>query len=403
MRIKCFSQNRYQSLNNNFCCTNCNSKDKKEYVEGINLDNYPSAIYQRINVNRYREQDLTEKKAKKIHDCLIGGALGDAFGRPVEILKNDQIKEYYGKDGIQDLATVGLKARITDDTQMTMYTADGLIKSMIKNPDSKEPDYEIIYKSYQDWYKTQTEEFCDTKRKGLLNEMPDLYSPVGPGKTCLGSLKLGIRGSIEKPINNSNKCGGIMRVAPVGLAYDDPEIAFKVGAECAAMTHGGPEAYLPAGFYAALISEIANGKDIDKAAIDSLNILSKYDNHEKTYNLLSKAMNLSQSDVPSDEAILSLGSGFYGDEAMAISLYSALKEPDNLKNALILAVNHSGDSDSTGSITGQIVALSKGIDTVPKEWIDSLEMSELLKNLAKDLASPIDIKNKESKYPLEYV
>jgi ADP-ribosylglycohydrolase len=84
---------------------------------------------------------------------------------------------------------------------------------------------------------------------------------------------------------------------------------------------------------------------------------------------------------------------------MAISLYAALKEPDNLKDALILAVNHSGDSDSTGSITGQIVALSKGIDTAPKEWVDSLEMQDLLSDLSKDLANPEKIRNKERKYP----
>lgn len=372
-----------------------------EKLKEMNLNNSPAAVYGRVNIAKVQDKKSILAKTKKINDCLIGGALGDALGRPVERLRTDKMLEYYGKDGIQDLATVGLKARITDDTQMTMYTTDGLIKSKIKAPEAEEPDYDIIYNSYKDWYKTQTQEFDEEPRKGLLNQTPDLFSPVGPGRTCLGSLKAGVRGSIDKPINTSNSCGGVMRVAPVGLAYDNPEVAFKVGAECAAMTHSGPEAYLPAGFFAALISNIAAGKPIDKAANDSLKILATYDNNEKTYKLLSKAMMLSQSDVPSDEAILSLGYGFNGDEAMAISLYAAMKEPENLKKALILAVNHSGDSDSTGSITGQIVALANGTKTAPKEWVDSLEMKDILKTLSKDLADPAHIKNKEAKYPLE--
>lgn len=376
------------------------NKVEKEPVssnETQNLDNSPAAIYGRAEI---LSKPKNNEKFTKINNCLVGGALGDALGRPVERLRSDKLLEYYGKEGIQDLATVGLKARITDDTQMTMYTADGLIRSKLKNPDSVEPNYDIIYDSYQDWYKTQTENYDKSERKGLLNNTPDLYSPVGPGRTCLGSLKSGIKGSIANPINESNSCGGVMRVAPVGLFYDDPEVAFKVGAECAAMTHSGPEAYLPAGFYSALISNIASGKGIYKAAEDSLKILQTYDNHEKTYDKLSRAMYLAQTDCPSDEAILSLGYGFNGDEAMAISLYAALKEPENLKNALILAVNHSGDSDSTGSITGQIVGLAQGLNTVPKEWLDSLEMTDLLKSISKDLASPQDIKNKEEKYKL---
>ena len=376
-------------------------QDKPENIEvkNSNLDESPNAIYGRASVNKVDVSSLN--KMKKVRQCLLGGAVGDALGRPVERLRSDKMLEYYGKDGIQDLATVGLKARITDDTQLTMYTADGLIKSKINNPDSEEPDYDIIYKSYQDWYKTQTESFKDSKRSGLLNETPDLYSPVGPGRTCLASLKAGIKGTIENPINDSNSCGGVIRVAPVGLMYDNPEVAFKVGAKCAALTHSGPEAYLPAGFFAALISNIAQGKSIYKSAEDSLKILKTYDKNDKTYRLIEKAMYLSQTDAPTAEAIESLGYGFQGDEALAISLYAALKEPNNLKKALILAVNHSGDSDSTGAITGNIVGLANGLSSIPKAWLNSLEMTDLLETLSVDLVNNKKSANLSKKYPIK--
>jgi len=366
------------------------------------IDEKIESAQKRYEQNGKPERSLAETPARegsKIYHCLVGGALGDALGRPVERLRSDQMKEYYGEEGIRDLATVGLLARITDDTQMTLFTADGIIKSKLKDPVATEPDYTLIYDSYQNWYKTQTQPFEQGERKGFLANVRDLYSPVGPGRTCLASLASGKMGTIENPINNSNGCGGVLRVAPVGLAYHDPEKAFEIGAKCAALTHGGPEGYLPAGFFAALIASIFNGKGLEESAQESLRILSRYDNYEASYELLFQAIALSKSDVPHKEAIEMLGYGFVGSEAMAISLYCALKNPINLKEALIMAVNHSGDSDSTGSITGNILGLLIGLDTVPTAWIDYLELTGEISKLAMDLSEPGKIENPQQDYP----
>lgn len=94
-----------------------------------------------------------------------------------------------------------------------------------------------------------------------------------------------------------------------------------------------------------------------------------------------------------------MGYGFVGSEAMAISLYCALKNPINLKEALIMAVNHSGDSDSTGSITGNILGLLIGLDTVPTAWIDYLELTGEISKLAMDLSEPGKIENPQQDYP----
>ncbi len=316
-------------------------------------------------------------KKEKIISCILGGALGDALGRPVERLRTPQLFDYYGKDGIQDLQTVGGKARITDDTQMTLFTAEGLINSIKANGKNAPCDMDIIFKSYLNWYITQTEEAPKNySGDSFLMRLHELYSPAGPGRTCLESLKNGIPGSLDKPVNNSHGCGGVMRVAPVGLVYEDPEKAFEVGAACSALTHGAAEAYLPAGVFAAVICEIMKEKDVLSAINTGMKILQSYDNNEKVYELLQKAIDLSQTDICHKEAIVSLGYGFTGDEALAISLYCVLKNRDNLKNALLMAVNHSGDSDSTGAITGNILGLAIGLDTIPEEWLDSLELKD---------------------------
>ena len=38
--------------------------------------------------------------------CLLGGAIGDALGYPVEFLKLNEIYARYGENGIEDLAVV---------------------------------------------------------------------------------------------------------------------------------------------------------------------------------------------------------------------------------------------------------------------------------------------------------
>ncbi len=403
------------NISNNFIistpqCYTANNSDKKsssntadlsQQQKETDLNNNPLSAYNRILCKRVDKSSTDEVKTayKKNLNCLLGGALGDALGRPVERLRTDQMLEYYGKEGIRDLATVGLKARVTDDTQMTMFTADGLIRSALKNGKNKKPDYDLIYKSYENWYKTQTKDFDENDVNGWLSTVGELYSPAGPGKTCLGSLKAGIKGSVEEPINESAGCGGVMRVSPAGLMYDDPKVAFEVGAECAALTHGGKEAYLPSGFFAAVISEIRQGKDLETAFKDSLEILKTYEGHEQTSEKIEKAMELAKSDVPSNVAIESLGYGFSGDEAMAISTYCIFKEPDNLKDALILAVNHSGDSDSTGAITGNVLGLYLGLDSIPQEWLDSLELTSEISQLAKDMADVDNISDAQLKYP----
>ncbi|HKL76849.1 MAG TPA: ADP-ribosylglycohydrolase family protein, partial [Gammaproteobacteria bacterium] len=79
-----------------------------------------------------------------------------------------------------------------------------------------------------------------------------------------------------------------------------------------------------------------------------------------------------------------LGRGWIAEEALAIALYCALSAP-NLEEALILAVNHDGDSDSTGAITGNILGTVYGEEAIPQRWRDDLELQEVIREMAEDL------------------
>jgi ADP-ribosylglycohydrolase len=81
-----------------------------------------------------------------------------------------------------------------------------------------------------------------------------------------------------------------------------------------------------------------------------------------------------------------MGKGFVAEEALAMGLYCALSARD-FEDGLILAVNHSGDSDSTGSITGNLLGAAAGVEAIPDRWLRNLELRTTMEALADDLAA----------------
>ncbi len=386
------------------------SRAKSEFTspktkQKCDLNNVPNGYYSKIELKKVapvQEKEAVKHTKNNYIGCLLGGAIGDALGWPVEFRRLSDIRRSYGESGITDLELVGKKAEITDDTQMTIFTADGLLKSAIKKFDENEnPDMSIIYDSYQTWLGTQYGRYKENNN-GWISNIKDLYANRAPGTTCTGSLHRGIPGSIENHINESKGCGGVMRVAPAGLMYyKNPEKAFEIGARCAALTHGGPSAYLPAGVHSAIIANLINGQGLEESVDNSIEILKSYEGNEETLELLEKAKEYAASDMPTDTAISLLGEGWHGDEAIAISVYCALKSPEDFEKALILAVNHSGDSDSTGAIVGNILGAYLGSDKIPAKWKNTVELSTELEKLALDLYNkPSQIENAKERYAI---
>jgi ADP-ribosylglycohydrolase len=321
--------------------------------------------------------------------CLIGGAIGDALGWPIEFNDYNQIVQKYGPNGIQDLriSSTG-KAEITDDTQMTLFTAEGILRAETRgsrrgicHPPS------VVFYAYQRWMLTQgyprIEEY-EWTYDGWLLGVKELHARRAPGNSCLSALSSRKHGTIEEPINNSKGCGGVMRVAPIGLFYRK-DSAFEMAVEIAALTHGHPSGYLSAGALADIIASIIHGENIETAVEKTILKLKTQDQHEECTRILNKAVDLVKSELPDIEAISQLGEGWVGEEALAISVYCALKYQDDFKTAIVAAVNHSGDSDSTGAITGNILGAYLGLSQIPEDWVNNVEMNELIIQVADDL------------------
>jgi ADP-ribosylglycohydrolase len=135
-------------------------------------------------------------------------------------------------------------------------------------------------------------------------------------------------GSINERINDSKGCGGVMRAAPVGLAFR-PGDAFKHGAEFATITHGHPSGYLPAGFLAEIIAVILEGKSLTEAIEKSIMELKKYGGYQETLEKVKLAIELVGKEESIPNAIKKIGEGWVGEEALGISLYCVLQYSDD--------------------------------------------------------------------------
>ena len=341
-----------------------------------------------------------KKDLDKFRGCLIGGAAGDALGYAVEFMSEGAITQKYGKNGITAYRLCDGKARISDDTQMTMFTANGLLFGATVGCTQKTMGTyrHYIAAAYRDWYKTQYESYERCNRKfvtsWLLN-VPDLFHSRAPGNTCLSSIDAGCHGSVEKPINESKGCGGVMRVAPIGLYFNDclmaPLAIDLIGADAAALTHGHEMGYIPAAMLVHIVRLVSHndGIALKDAVLDSMTAMEMLFPNAKTLpaflKLIGKAVELSEGSLTDLDAIHKLGQGWVGDEALAIAIYCALKYSNDFDKAMIAAVNHKGDSDSTGAIAGNILGAYLGLSGIPQKYIDGLELVDELMELADDL------------------
>ena len=388
----------------------------------------------------------SEARAARVRDCIRGclmaGAAGDALGYTVEFMSRQSIIARYGNKGITqfELDKNG-KALVSDDTQMTLFTANGMLMGITRG-DMRgiggAPE-DNVDGAYLDWYYTQT----GKKREILINDwhytwlrdLPELAHRRAPGNTCLSACESLFKRQEVK--NDSKGCGGIMRVAPMALLsagylvrgerfypIDEMDTA---GAETARVTHKHPLGFLPAAMLTHLLYKLvpmtaeAVKEEFEQLVFETIEALDDIYKDEfaedKRYlaEITRKAVALAGNDSSDAENIRQLGEGWTGEEAWAIALYCAMRHVDSVEDAIIASVNHDGDSDSTGSICGNIIGAVHGYETIKrqrlfcpkgKELEPTLELSNIILAIADDLYTsciideydPIDTPEKQQWY-----
>lgn len=338
-------------------------------------------------------------KEKRYVGCLVGGAIGDAMGYPIEFMKEYQIKAKYGLVK----SFVG-KPLISDDTQMTLYTATGLLTGLTRTTvrgvgDITDSMY--VYYSYRNWYELQ-EGLPVKYGYSFLKNIPEANKNRAPGNTCLSALGTAYEnpelcGRVNKPLNTSKGCGGVMRVAPVGLFFSrfveaTPELVAQCGANVGAITHGHSMSHMSSAYLSCLVYFLARGKELDESVEQTNSVISelfKSDKHVKEFEkIMQKAIELAKNNENDLDSIHQLGEGWIAEEALAIALYCALKHRDSFVDAIAASINHNGDSDSTGAICGNILGAYLGIDEILNQFPEgkNVELYELITEIASDLS-----------------
>lgn len=348
----------------------------------------------------YKDREAIQVNRDKIRGGLFGGAVGDALGYPVEFLSEDEIRQRYGKEGIREYvldAATG-QALISDDTQMSLFTANGILFGETRGclRGIQGPPSSYVYTAYEDWYMTQTGHRPKGQPISWLLDIRELHSRRMPGNTCLNAIGFQGKGSVEEPLNHSKGCGGIMRVAPLALRYhwQDRAKLDREGAEIAALTHGHPLGYIPAAVLTHIVNigvygECGRGTSLVDAVEEAMETAGRLFTGNaylpKLEKLVARAMKFADNSREDSENIRELGEGWVAEETLAIAVYCSLRYRDDFSKGVIAAVNHSGDSDSTGAVTGNILGTWLGYSTIEEKWKQNLELNNIILEMADDL------------------
>lgn len=355
-----------------------------------------------------REQERLARLRERLRGCLLGGALGDALGAPLEFLDLANIRARYGPRGIDSLAPAyGRIGAVTDDTQMTLFTAEGLIRAQVRAA-QRGPSHppSVVWHAYLRWLWTQGDSWREIGGRFYDAERPEpdgwlvaerwLHARRAPGSTCLAALRSRRMGEVRHPLNDSKGCGGVMRAAPAGLVDGaqggdrfrgdvvDYDGIFTLGCEIAAITHGHGAGYCAAGALAVTVHALVRGMRLDAALDLAERQLRQHHEAAETLAALAAARALA-GEPPSVTTLESLGRGWVAEEALAMAVYAALTHVETPREALRFAVHHGGDSDSVGAICGNLLGALHGEAALPEDWLAVLEGRRAIVTLADDL------------------
>lgn len=357
------------------------------------------------------------KLQDKCRGSLVGGAVGDALGYEVEFMNLASIRNRFGEKGITRYVLHDGVAQFSDDTQMTLFTLEGLMNGVIDTKAGKKGELlPYIEKAYLNWYKTQTEVPARLS-DSYMGDIKALWARHAPGLTCMGALENISNGfSVE---NNSKGCGGVMRVAPIGIfnaahrhIYNYTDTAHLAG-WAAEITHKHIASTFASALLATTIMNCIGDETVDRMQFffivtGGLVMMREYfPDHDEEWKkfdkLIRRALELGKSDIAENAAVQELGEGWVGDEAIAIAIFSVMRHIDSFEDCIVCAVNHDGDSDSTGAIAGNIIGAILGYSAIPSCYLEHLEIEPILVSAADDLCADVKVREVNLRIGRRYI
>ncbi len=299
---------------------------------------------------------MTTKTNRQI-GCMLGLAIGDAMGAPVEFQKRGSfvpVTEY--RSGGKFRLNAG---EWTDDTAMALCLAQSLIDSNGFDPIDQ-------MDKYLRW--------IDTGYMSCTGKM------VGLGKTCWRSLvryrRMGEPYTDIKHEKFSGN-GSLMRLAPICIYYSgNLDQAVYYAALSSKTTHGSPIAVDCCRYFAYIVMHLLNGVDKDMIFSDKfISRLYRYFDEplHRELNFIIKG----DFTTKIEDEVHSSGYVIHSLEASLWSFYHT----DTFEKAILKSVNLGDDADTVGAITGQLVGAFYGVDGILDEWISGLSKLDLIEDI----------------------
>ncbi|MFJ1809978.1 MULTISPECIES: ADP-ribosylglycohydrolase family protein [unclassified Streptomyces] len=335
---------------------------------------------------RAEQQDFRSR----VRGTLLGAAVGDALGAPVDTLGIEEIRQGHGPEGVVDLAPAyGRRGAVTHLTQLTLFTVDGLIRAQVRRDTGAWHPPTDLHRAYLRWAATQRDWGPDLRRKddGWLAREEWLYARRDPTRTLLLGLGDEVMGTLDSP--KSPGAAGpevVPRSVPVGLLVGwEPQLVAQLAVECAAQTHGHPTACLSAGAYAVTVHALACGESLDGAVQRALALLVARPGHEAVSEALQRALGAVRQGLPGPARVEELAGAGTAEAVLSGAVYCALVAED-VRHGLRLAVNHGAPSAPTAALTGGLLGALHGETALPPAWLAELEGRPTILELADDFA-----------------
>lgn len=303
----------------------------------------------------------------KYYGCLLGLAIGDALGAPIEFSTPGtftSITDYI------DGGYYGLKkGQWTDDTSVALCLGESLIKCQGFNAKDQMDTYCLWYTQGHLSSTGTCFDIGNTMRKALC----DYQQNKNP---FAGSTNAFTAGN-----------GSLMRIAPVPMFFKEPTTIVHMAALSSKTTHAASEAVDACRYYAYLIKLALDGatKDQILAPLSSLP-----DREPITSKIIKIAAGAYKTKMPPDIQ----GTG-YVIQSLEAALWSFYRTT-SFKEAVLTAVNLGDDADTTGAICGQLAGAYYGYAAIPEHWIKDLCKNSFIKTIAKRLYQSKNTREVES-------
>lgn len=341
-----------------------------------------------------------ENRALSVRGCLLGLAVGDAMGCPVDKKSWTEISEDYGPNGLLGYDLVNGAADITSYSQIAAFACNGLLLATSRGKYDKMARYMAM--SLREWAKSlQFRGNTVEKTYCWMAQVPQMRRRQCMDTRMLDALAREMLGTPEKPVIRSDTPGALTAAVAVGLLFDpekmDHDQLGRLGAQAVAFTHGDPQAYISGALLAYTVAGILHAPEEKlrsqfEAACQAVTVQFGEAAAPVTA-LVERAMVLADDPELTPLAALSILGCTTAAQCLAGAMYCAVIHPGNFDEGMIAAVNHSGRSAAVGALTGALLGAKLGAEALPEFYLESLEQAGILGELAEDIAQDRQIMN----------